>query len=265
MPKNKIKAFRSEIYTNFGDLEREVERRWNDKVLRKKVDDFFGKKMLEVMAKKPHAVFSRTMGTPNQELKYFLDLSKEVKLEPLILEYDNKFVAKNKDSYHLCRLHFYEQLNGKGFMPFSTVKLVDFNSEEGKFFDMVETICGGKLVDFHHEILYKHFPKIKNKTYNFTKWFNATRKLTEYYYLYYLSLFVCHGVLFENFLIDDEFESDFTMKKFLPSFKKIEKMFGVKPLIYPLLPFENEKNKLWLSYPKSMRKVVDKKIKKKRA
>ncbi len=50
----------------------------------------------------------------------------------------------------------------------------------------------------------------------------------------------------------------------MPSFKKIEKIFGVKPLIYPILPFEDESSTTrWLSYPESMKKRVDKKIKKK--
>jgi hypothetical protein len=58
----------SEIYTQLPIIKEEIERRWNDKELRKKVADFFGPNMLEVMASKPRAVLSRSIGTPNTEL-----------------------------------------------------------------------------------------------------------------------------------------------------------------------------------------------------
>jgi len=260
----KHKAFRSKVYTNLSDLQAESKRRWNDKKLRKKVEDFFGSKMLSILQKKQRAVLSRSIGTPNLESKYFLDLSKEIKLDPLILEYSGKFVAKNKDSYHLCRLFFSRTLKNKNSVSVDTIKIVDFNKDEGKHFHKIKTVWGESLVDFHHKLLHKELPKLGSKTFNFSEWFDETKQLSDKYYLYYLSLFVCHGVLFENFLIGDKQEASFIKEKFLPSFKQVERLFGVKPLIYPLLPFEHEKSSSWLSYHESLKKHVDKKIKKKK-
>jgi len=258
------KTFRSQIYTNFSDLKKEIEKRQNDKELKKKVEDFFGSKMLYVLLEKPQAVLSRSIGTPNLELKYFIDLTKEIGLEPLILEYNDKFVAKNKDKYHLCRLFFSRVSKNKKSAPMDTVRIVDFNKNEGRCFNDIKTLWGENIADFHHKILLEELPELENKIFDFSDWFNETRKLTDFYYLYYLSLFVCHGVLFENFLIGDKQEQNFIEKKFLPSFKEVERIFGVKPLIYPLLPFENEKNSSWLSYPESLRKKVNIGIKKKK-
>ncbi len=260
--KKNPEIFRSEIYTNFSNIEKEVKKRWNNKRLRKKVDNFFGDKMLSIIKNKPRAVLSRSIGTPNLELKYFLDIVKETKLKPLILEYDGEFVAKNIDKYHLCRLFFFRTLKNKKTIISNTINIVNFNKDEGKYFNKIKTLWGQGIIDFHHELLHKELPKFKNKVVDFSGWFDETKKLSKYYYLYYLSLFVCHGVLFENFLIGDKQEANFIKKKFLPSFRRVEKIFGVKPLIYPLLPFENEKSPFWLSYPESMKKRVDKKMKK---
>ncbi|MFA5888847.1 MAG: hypothetical protein WCW47_00325 [Candidatus Paceibacterota bacterium] len=259
------KAFRSEIYTNFSDLEKEINRRWNDKELRKKVEDFFGPKMLHLMIDKPHAVLSRSVGTPNLELKYFLDLVKEIKLDPLILEYNDKFVAISKDKYHLGRLFFFRILNGNKIIPVDTLNVVDFNKDEGKCFNLINTVWGENFIDFHHRLVLEESPELKDKMFDFSDWFNETRVLSKYYYFYYLSLFVCHGVLFENFLVGDKQELNFIEEKLLPSFREVERVFGVKPLIYPFLPFENEKSSVWLSYPESMQKMMGGRVKKRRS
>jgi len=248
------KAFRSEIYTSFGDLEEEIKRRWNDKKLRKKVKDFFGPKMLSVLSDKPRAILSRNIGTPNLEVKHFVDLAGEIKLDPLILEYNDKFVAKNRDKYYLCRLFFSRTSKNHKTVSADTLKTVDFNKYEGKYFNDIKTVWGESIVDFHHKLLQKELPELKGKIFNFSEWFDETRKLSKYYYLYYLSLFICHGILFENFLIGDKQELSFIEEKFLPSFREVKKIFGVKPLIYPPLPFKNEKSLFWLSYPEKRKK-----------
>ena len=172
-------------------------------------------------------------------------------------------IVKNKDKYHLCRLFFYRQLKKGTSIPVATEKIIDFNKQEGKKFSKIKTKWGEGIVDVHHYLLYKQFPKMSGKTIDFSKWFDKTKNLSNNYYLYFLSLFICHGVLFDNFLIGDKEEKNFVKKKFLPSFKKAEKIFGVKPLIFPLLPFENEKGTHWLSYPESLKKILDKHISKK--
>lgn len=260
------KKFRLEIYTSLSDVEKEITRRWNDKQLRKKVEDFFGTKMLDILNERPRAVLSRSIGTPNLELKYFLDLTKEVGLDPLILEYDDKFVSKNKDKYHLGKLFFSRRLKNNKIVSVDTLKIVDFNKDEGKYFNNIKTVWGESIIDFHHKLLQSEVPELKDKILNFSEWFNETRESSDFYYLYYLSLFVCHGVLFENFLVGDKQERSFINEKFLPSFREVERLFGVKPLIYPLLPFEEENNPypFWCSYPEDMEMRIGVKMRKRK-
>jgi len=245
------------IYTQFPQIKEEVERRWNDQNLKKRVEEFFGSNMLDVFSSRPRAVLSRSIGTPNKELGYFLDLAKELGLEPLILEYPDKFVAKNLDKYHLCRM-FFTKVSKKGVMtPVATLKIIDFNEDEGKNLRDIKTTWGENIIEFHHKLLHSHYPEVENKILDFSEWFNKTRYISNHYYLYFLALFIRNGVLFDNFLIEDKEEGMFINSKFLPSLEEAERIFGMKPLIFPLLPFENEQFTQWLSYPEQVKNMLE--------
>jgi hypothetical protein len=69
-------------------------------------------------------------------------------------------------------------------------------------------------------------------------------------------LFIVHGALFENFLIANKGEKDFFEKKVLPSFMEVAKYFGVKPLIFPLLPLSDENQEEWFYYKKDLEEVL---------
>ncbi len=112
------------------------------------------------------------------------------------------------------------------------------------------------LVDFHHKLLAKRFPNEYLMTNDISEWFDKTKNL-DLYYVYYLSLFVQDYILFENFLFDDTEESMFTRDKFLPSFEKVIQLFGVRPLIVPLLPIEYEKSNAWFAYDEKVQKSVN--------
>jgi hypothetical protein len=75
------------------------------------------------------------------------------------------------------------------------------------------------------------------------------------YYRPFLSLFIRDGIMFDNILLNDE-EIRFTSQTFLPSFLEISRHFGLKPLIVPLTPHENEESRLWMCYPNQDKKYV---------
>ncbi len=250
------------VYTPISVIKDEISRRWNDKDLRKRVNDFFGENILSVMKDEQRSVLSRSIISPNKELEYFCDISKELGIKPLLLEYDSKFVAKNPDKYHLCNLPFLDLDLDRSAVSTIRNKVVDFNLYEGKYFKEIKTFRGDGIVNFHHDMLKIKDPSFGIEIHEFSNWFNKTRNLSEYYYLYYLSLFVCNGVLFENFMLKDKEEYKFFHKNILPSFKKVTEIFGVKPLIYPLLPIKHEKSHVWMSYDILLKGYVDNLLKK---
>lgn len=250
----------SYIYTSLIGVNQAIEERRKNKKLMQKIEDFFGPKMFPPLAKKPHAVLSRSIASPNMEMLYFLELAEEIELEPLILEYPDKFVAKNVDKYHLCKLYLLRKFTDKPTRVVNTLKIVDFNQNEGKMFNKIKTLWGDSIINVHHKMLHSVHPYPNFKVVDFRKWFNQSRRLSEHYYLYFLTLFVCHGVLFENFISGDKEELAFLHEKVLPSFDRVYQKFGVKPLIYPLIPFKQEKDLYWHSYPESIKKMLDEKF-----
>ena len=250
----------SNIYTSLSVARDEIMRRWSDPVLRGKVEALFGDDLPEVFKGRPRLVMNRSVFTPNREIAYFLDVAREFDLEPLLLEYPDKFVARNPTKYHLCKMFFCDR-NNCSDSEHRSIRVVDFNRHEGKGLPVVSTLWNQSLVDFHHESLFRKYPELNSPRtlYNFLDWFNRHRVETEYYF-HYLSLFVCHGILFDNFMWDDEEEASFLEDKFIPSVVEVERHFGLKPLIYPLLPIEHERDHHWLYYDESERTFVKNKL-----
>ncbi|MCE9628729.1 MAG: hypothetical protein K8Q91_01910 [Candidatus Vogelbacteria bacterium] len=253
-----IHTLKDSVYSTISEIKKELKRRQTDEILKKKTADLLGEWYTEKFNNEPKAVFSRSIFTPNLEFQYFMDLVKTTNLSPLLLEYDGKFVGKNLEKYHLCKLYFADGIGKKYGTNYSTKRIVDFNKYEGYKFGEVKTVWGESLVDFHHKLLKEEYPEIKDcHIFDFYDWFNDTRYLTNHYYFYFLSMFIYQGVLFDNFLIEDNEEAKFIKDHLLSSFKEVSDYFGVKPLIYPLLPLENEKSINWLSYSPGIKKNIE--------
>lgn len=63
------------IYVSLEEAKEEIWRRWNDKDLRKKVEDFLGGDIPEPFKKEPRAVLARPITTPDIEHMHFLEMS----------------------------------------------------------------------------------------------------------------------------------------------------------------------------------------------
>lgn len=252
-----ISTSESDIYTPLTQAYKELQERRQNKELCASIKKFFGDK-LPSFTDKPHAFISRPIATPNFELRNFIDHTKTIGLDPIILEYPGKLVAKNPDKYHLCMMYFHNNFPQQVIPTFSKMKIADISAYEGKLLGSVETNNQINIQEFHHAILLDEFPSLKDSLFDFNEWFNQTRNLTDYYYLYYLMLFLCNGILFDNFFFNDTEESKFIAHKFLPSFERVKELFGIKPLIVPLLPLEDERSHKWLYYPGSVRETIKK-------
>lgn len=243
-----------EIYTPLSVAKEEIWRRWNDKALRKKVEDFLGGDIPEVFKDGPRATIGRHVATPNIELFYFLDLIKEIDLIPVCLEHlQDKFVAKNKNKYHLCNLFFYNGQGRKYGDRISSVKIIDFKGAEGKSLASIKTLWGESLVDFHHKLLgsfQKNFSCL-----SMSDWFKKRGPKSDNFYVYYLALFITHGVLFDNYLQHKD-EGNFTKNILLPNLKKIYSIFNLKPLIVPLEPINDAEYLYWYCYNESVKEHI---------
>ncbi|MBA4319017.1 MAG: hypothetical protein C0412_11520 [Flavobacterium sp.] len=243
-----------EIYTPLEEAKVEIWRRWNDKALRKKVEEFLNNDIPESLRSSPRAVLSRQIQSPNFETLQFLELTKDIGLAMTFFEYScDKFVTKNDDKYYLGRLYFYGGTGKKGGRKLSSFKVMDIDKYDGKPLLDIETFWGEKFVDFHGK-LFRSLVSDANIC-DVAENYRRNGRVADKYYSYYLAMFMCHGILFENYLLSENYR-DLTKNIFLPSFKKIWKIFGLKPLIVRLIPDGKENDVFWRYYPQYLENKI---------
>jgi len=247
------------IYTPLEEAREEIWRRWNDKALRKKVEAFLGGDIPEPLRNGPKAVLGRNLMSPNWESFQFLDKSHELGLDPVFIEYiDDKFVSNNPDKYYLGRMIFYSGKGKSGGEKTSPLNIVDFNSESGKIFRDVKTLWNEDFVAFHHRISTHILSRNTTlEVMELSSWLKKNGGVASKYYKYYLALFLCHGILVESYFLDKK-EKSFINTVVLSNFKRLEEIFGVKPLVVPLFfsqSIHESKDSVgshWMCYPESV-------------
>lgn len=249
-----LKKELSEIYTPLEAVEDELRKRWNNSLLKQSVDALWEGDIPDVLNKSPRAIISRHVMSPNFELLNFLKSVKKTSLEPLGLEYlEDKFVTKNEDKYYLGKMFFYHGLGKKGGIKTISTKVIDFDRCDGKKISDINTIHEQNFVEFHHRLVSSVLDE--NHRLDMSAFYKRQGKLASNYYDYVLSLFIAHGVLFENFLASG-FYAELTRDIFLPRFRYISDKFGVKPLIVRLVPEETEEDIYWRQYPEEYESAV---------
>lgn len=248
------------IYTSIEDAVKELERRRKDKKLEEKVCELLNGDIPAPFLEKEKFVLARHLITPNYEVSRFLIIADTLDFEPLFFEYhDDKLIYKNPWKYSLGRIPFYSGKGKKGGMKLRNVDVIDFDSSHGKKISSINTKWGQPLVDFHHEFFYSRFPNFQNSVYNGSDWYSNNGGSPISYYEKFLTLFIRHGILFENFFLD-ETELEFTKNIILPTIINISAKLGLKPLIVALEPTDIEGDGFWLCHPACTSEFVDKKL-----
>ena len=176
----------------------------------------------------------------------------------------DKYTSENNDKYYLGKIFFHDGKGKKGGHKISSLKIIDFDSCEGKSLSNIKTIWGEDFIKFHHNMLSDAISDYEKKIYDASAWAKEIKKDPGMFYIKYLSLFISKGVLFENFIMKEgDSELFFTEKVVLPSFKKLLEIFGVKPLIVALNPFNMEDDVYWRSYHGFMKTKIKNYINKK--
>jgi hypothetical protein len=238
----------------------ELKQRRQDTALKESLRKNLGASADGILKKfgKPRAVLFRQVATPTHETIRFIKLAKQMSLKPLILEYyDDKFVsAENRSKRALGKMPIYQHTgsDGREMVKYETV--CDFNVSTGKKFKDVVCLNGEKMISFHHR-LFRTLTGLNPKTYavDASGWFKSAGKNAESYYEHLLAVFIRDGILFENFM-PLRSESAFTKSIVLPAFKKLEDLYGIKPLIVRLAPEKEEMRQFWDSYPRRTKKHI---------
>lgn len=256
------KMFDETLYTHLDEAWEELTRRRQDKDLERRVNEILGNDIPLPFSTDPKAVLFRHVLTPNYETRRFVSLLDGFgKIDPLFWEYHkDKYTPNNELKRTIGRLFFYHGKGKKGGMKLDSLNVLDFNTANGKPISSLQTSWGQDFVQFHHDFFADCFRPMPGTTFDASDWFQNHGGSSGNYYKSFMALFIRHGILFENMMLDDS-EVEFARDVFLPAFLEIFNELGVKPLIVALEPTNIEGDHFWMCYPGQDKEYVEKRMK----
>jgi len=250
-----------DIYTPIEEAKEEIKKRWKDKELKKKVEEFLKNDIPDFLLDDPKAYLARHISSPNFEFLRFEILANEVGLDFVLSEcLDDRYLSLNVHKRYLGKMFFDSGNDKNGNKIFFPQKVVDFGKNDRKTIREVDTVSGEKLVHLHHRIFSEEYPGIKDKIKDISSWLDRNGKTANCFYTNFLALFLRNGILFESFLLNKE-EKRLTENVILPAVIKLKEIFGYKPLIVRLLPKDDEESSFWHYYNGSLKDCMDDKEK----
>lgn len=240
------------IYTSAEEAKEAIAERWKNEALRRKVELHVGE-IPEPLRDQPRAWLGRYVASPDNEFFRFLELAERVNLKPLEIEaLDDKFHKLNIDKMKLAEMAFLDPQNSNH--P-KKAKIIHFKKSHMRSFNEVKTLWGENFVGFHHRLYNLYAANVQR--FDVSTWFETHGKDAKSYYPHLLSLFVCHGILFEDF-VTNAYEAEFFNDVVSPAFEQCTKRFGVRPLIVRIFSDEELSRQYSWCYPEYISSEVAK-------
>ncbi len=244
------------LYIPLQEAKLEIKRRFADDNLRAKVVEFLGGDLPPVFSQEPRAVSIIHIASPHLAFSHFIHGAHQLGLKPLVFEYlDDLFLTTNFDKASLGKMTFSLGRDKNGSITKTSRQVIDLSGkEEKKPFHQIKTLWGENFIDFHHRLLANTFPEAE--VYDGSQWYHKKGASAKIYYRYVMALFICHGVLFENFLLDKN-EIEFTNNIIIPAFREVRDFFDLEPLIVPIAPLDVQEDRSWWYYPAGLITQID--------
>lgn len=148
---------------------------------------------------------------------------------------DDLFVSISKIKRSVVKPVMTDRFDKSGeFIVRNKSLVTDLNAYHRKPMDSILTGDDVKVLDYHRDRLLSVCPQVT--IFDISTWTKMLGGNASFYYEAYLSLFVAHAVLFEDYHggESDGVLSAFTQEVVEPAIIKIKKRFGVNPLIVKL-------------------------------
>lgn len=255
-------AFNAFVYTPAQIVAAELQARKKDAALTKTVNELLSVPVPSILENTIGAVLVRHIVSPNYEVRRFVTIVEMLpELQPIFFEYsEDKFTSNNEEKTAYGKVGYFKGVDRHGASILEFQSIIDFNTANGKKISQVRTRWGQPLPEFHHELFSQTALSLTpDNFFNISDWFQKSGGSAKEYYTNLLLLFIQHGVLFENFLIDHP-SSSFTRDIFLPAFLYCIEKTGLKPLIVELEPTEIEGDRFWMCYPEETKAYIQSKI-----
>ena len=232
----------TQMYFTPEEAKKELVRRQNDRELIAHVEAWRNEKKIvlpEFCARGSLAFFARQIATCRYEDIVFQNIAYSADLIPVWIEFtEDKFVASSPYKRSLVQQFHCAGKGRKGGWKLTKSNGIDISKFEGK---PMSTICfkdGQSLVDYHHDL--QDIFLIDPIRQDLSAYLKSIGSSQDYYYPF-LSMFLLHGVLVDDFHSDNYHngaakKSDlaFTRDVFDPAWNCIVAELGITPLIVPL-------------------------------
>jgi hypothetical protein len=206
------------------------------------------------LAQGPRAVLARQLATPTHEFSRFIQKAEAVGLPPVCPDFTgDKFCSRNPDKLALAKMTFHHGRGRNNGDRNRIHRVIDFDRWDGSPLDRVETRWGEDFIAFHHRLVRRQFPDVEIT--DNTGWLRRMGGKPALFWPKLLALFICDGILLENFHAKGH-ETDFTSKIIRPALAEVQSRLGLRPLIVPLVPVEQEREAFWSWYPSDLEGCV---------
>jgi len=237
---------------------RELMRRRSDAALMRRVEDYIGCLVPAGLPKVPFAGLARHVATCRGEDSAFMMMASEMGLDPWWVTYhEDVFTTSNADKAGYCKIPFADSRQDTGVRKVPVVHKMGQYDNRCSLAEL-PTCCQVDGRSLNVPELHRHFRK---KVYNGTSenaidisaWLKqivdreqrlvgqANCNNSRLYYPFYLGLFVCHGVLVEDFAGGPNGNTGqlerFVQGVALPAFRRIKEATGLD-VLYVRLPWE---------------------------
>lgn len=228
------------MYFSPEEAKQELMRRRSDPLLIKAVREVTGDLPHGLSESEPFAALIRHVATARMEDVEFVAEMTRIGLSPIWVEYtQDLFTSRNPDKNALWKMFIFKGQSKKGNDRTARFRVIhDPCSWEHKQICDLVTPWGESLVEFHHRLRYEVFPPhIAERFIDASCWLKRHGGKASLYYRAYLSLFMTHGILCEDF---EEFPDqpanypEFRENVFLPNWEWVVEKFGMSPIIVRL-------------------------------
>lgn len=184
----------------------------------------------------PIAAFGRAIATRRYEDALFLYYAKAAGLKPIWMEYTNGvFSSHSPFKRSLLQPIFYERHGKNGGLVSRKRTFASIQENRTKKLSDIHDNAGNYLVDYHHRLHAKF--GLEDSSRDFSEFYGQFGNASGYY-LAYLSLFVAHAIMFEDYHggEDENTLEELTNSVFHPAYESLESLFGA-PLLLVHMPW----------------------------
>ena len=114
-----------EMYTSLSEAKEELWRRWSDKELRKRVEEYLVE-VPEVFKNEPKIALFRNIASPNFEFQLAIETATMAGFKLVFMEFlKDKFCTRNLDKVHLGKIRFIKNDKSEKYI-ISKKNIIDF-------------------------------------------------------------------------------------------------------------------------------------------